>query len=389
MAMALVINKQINDHDSLSFPLILTTTEILNHCNDYEILKMIQLTSSKINDLFTCPSQSVWKQLCHRKRYKFPLKREAARCLFRQSKMIWETIYYQNWRVERNWNDKIYETVQLANPEKRLVKMVNGGTVLGLSVSLDPTDGSVKILDLKHDIQRSKKASGQITSSCLQSGLLIIGKSCGSMTIFRLTENTENTAKLHSKEITSIILYKDFIVSGDIGGQIIKTSQIDPIIPIVLYQSDSGITGLHQNGNEIFATTINGDLIEISHRNNGTIHVKRLDFGEFGSINCITGTKDELIILGTDSGKLNILNRRRGQQTIKLLKASPIISIAADSKRIISGHFDGTISIYTLATGKVFIDDFGGMAPVWSVGIDEISFISSSLSGKVLLRQFL
>lgn len=387
--MSLILNKQIQINDPLSFPLILTV-EILNHCKDYEILKTIQSTSSKINDLFMCPSQSIWKQLCQRNRYKFLLKKEA-RCLFEQTKIIWETIYYQNWRVEMNWNENIYETIQLVNKEKRLVKIVNGGTVLGLTFSLDPTDSSVNILDLKGGYHRSRNISGQITSSCLQSGLLIIGKSCGSMTILRLTDNSEITIKLHSKEITSIILYKDSIVSGDIGGQIIKINHnepIDRIIPMVLYQSDSGITGLQQSWSKIFATTISGILIEISQRTNDTIHIKKLDFGEFGSINCIAGT-DELVILGTYSGNLNILNRRKKQQTVQLLKDSPIISIATDLKRIIAGHFDGTISIYTIETGKVFTANCGETAPVWSVGIDEISFISFSLNGKILLRCFL
>ena len=97
-----------------------------------------------------------------------------------------------------------------------------------------------------------------------------------------------------------------------------------------------------------------------------------------------------MIILGTDTGKVNILNQSKSLQTSKLLRNSPITSIASNSKRIISGHFDGTITIYTIETGNIFVEDSGGkMAPIWSVGIDEISFISSSLNGEIILRSFL
>ena len=388
-----LINKQTNVSDSISnliepFPLILTT-EILKHCQDYKILKKIQSISARINDLFTCPSQSVWKQLCHRNKFKYLLEKET-RSFIRKNKMIWETIYYQNWRVEMNWIKKDYERIriQFTSLNGRLVKMINGGTVLGLSLTVDSTDSHIKILDLKRGCSeiRSRRVSGQITSSCLQGGILILGKSCGSMTITKLSETTEMTLKLHSKEITSIIMYNDFIISGDIGGQIIKSKQN---YQSVLYQSDSGITGLHRNGKEILATTINGILIIISIKKDDKISIKKFDFGEFGSINCIFCT-DEMIILGTDTGKVNILNQSKSLQTSKLLRNSPITSIASNSKRIISGHFDGTITIYTIETGNVFVEDSGGkMAPIWSVGIDEISFISSSLNGEIILRSFL
>ena len=391
-----LINKQNQNGNTLkfsvtdSFPLILTT-EILKYCKDYKILKTIQSTSSTINNLFTCPRQSIWKQLCHLNRYKCVLKKESG-CILKRNRSIWETIYYQNWIVDMNWNNKMFETIRLASTNNRLVKMVNGGTVLGLSFSLDSKEVSASILDFKNGglMIRSMKISGQVTSSCLLRGLLILGKSCGSMTIFRLSENTEITVKFHSKEITSIILFESFIVSGDIGGQIIKSKAdiATTIAPIILYQSDSGVTALNQNGKEIFAATVNGILIKISFRNNDKIFIEKFNFSEFGSINCIASA-DDLLILGTDTGKLNVLNRRTSQQTIKLLTNSPITSIATDSKRIISGHFDGTVSIYTIETENMFIEHFGDKAPVWSVGIDEISFLSSSLNGTVLLRRLL
>ena len=80
--------------------------------------------------------------------------------------------------------------------------MINGGTVLGLSIPVNTLDESVKIVDLKSGGKeiRSKLVSGQITSSCLQGGMLILGKNCGSMTIIKLSDNTEITVKFHSKK---------------------------------------------------------------------------------------------------------------------------------------------------------------------------------------------
>ena len=384
--MALINKQSSSSITSLidSFPLIVTT-EILKHCQDYEILKKIQSTSASINDLFTCPSQSVWKQLCQRNRYKYLLKKEA-KCLIKINKMVWETIYYQNWRVEMNWNKKIYEIVRLNCSDRRLVKMINGGTVLGLSLPVNTLDESVKIIDLKSGGKeiRSKRVSGQITSSCLQGGMLILGKNCGSMTIMKLSDNTEKTVKFHSKEVTAIIMYDDYVISGDIGGQIIKSKENDPM---VLYQSDTGITGLHRKGQEIIATTINGILIVIYLKKDEGIGIRRFYFDEFGSINCVTCT-DNFIILGTDSGNLNILNNRKKQKSVRLLRNSPITSIASDSKRIIAGHFDGTVTIYTVETEDINVFE-DGIGPIWSVGIDETSFVSTSLNGEIIMRSFL
>lgn len=391
-----MINKQLDSFlDSIldSFPLILTT-EILSHCKDYEILKSIQNKFSKINDLFTCPSQAVWKQLCQHHRYKYLLEKN---CLLRRS-FIWEMIYYQNWRVELNWIKMNCEIIRLINPERNLIKLMNDGTSLGLSYSLDSK--LVKIVDLKNGgkpIGEYRNHSGQITSSCLEGGKLILGKSCGSLTIFKISERTEITIKLHSKEITSIILYEeDFIISGDISGQIFKTTHHTQDIgnkSTLLCKNDSGITGLHRKGREIFATTMDGILIKILIRKrDDEIIIKKMNcFDSFGGINCITST-DELLILGTDSGILNILRYgKKGldqKQDEKNKRAAPIISIATDSKRIISGHLDGTISILAIETGEEGVYRWGN-APIWSVGIDEVSFITASLDGEVILRNFL
>lgn len=184
------------------FSLILIN-ELLKYCNDYKTLKTIQMSASSLNDLFTCPSQTVWKQLCQRNEYTFLLRKES-KCLWKRSILIWESIYYQNWKVDLNWNCKKYEFVNLSQMYKDgLVKMFSTG--LSVSIPIE-VDGIIKIWDFKRGIIiDSRKVTGLITSSCLQGNLLVLGKSCGSMTVMRVfctNVKEENTVKYHSKEIS-------------------------------------------------------------------------------------------------------------------------------------------------------------------------------------------
>jgi hypothetical protein len=386
--MALVLAKKDNNSKTNLFSLILTN-ELLKHCNDYNTLKTIQMSASSLNDLFTCPSQTVWKRLCHRYKYNFLLKKEV-RCLWKKSVLIWESIYYQNWKVDFNWDNKKYEISDLSKIFKdSLMKMVN--TALSISIPTE-NDGNISIWDIRRaKVLHSHKVSGLITSSCLQGNLLILGKSCGSMTLLRVLCNLqeEKTIKYHSKEISYIIvdIKNNFIISADIGGQIIKSSLTDTV-PIVLYNnsSGSGITGLILRNNSILATSIDASLIKISLQNHET---KKIGFEDFGSINCITCNNSH-ILMGNDSGQVLLLYKDK----IKIFETrdSPIISISTNSKRVSVGHFNGTISVFTIdddSLRPLFTETKVSKGAVWSLAMDETNLISCSLHGELILRTFL
>lgn len=380
MAAVVVINKPSNSFHSLLL------NELLKHCNDYDTLKTIQLSTSVLNDLFTCPSQSVWKQLCTRNRYTFLLKQEA-RCLLRSTKLVWESIYYQNWKVNLNWSNEKCENVTLFSGS--LTKIINSS--LGISIPLDLVDGTVSICDLKRGLKLfSKRIDGQVTSSNLQGSWLVLGKSCGSMTVIKIfsSDQMELTFKHHSKEISAILIdiKDDSIISGDIGGQIIKSNIKDLSTITVMYQCDSGVTGLHFKDDFIFVTTMDGSLIKIfrSKEKGNDFKFKKFDFSLYGSINCISSCGIDSIVLGTDSGNLITLNAKNAHK-IEYLSASPIISIASLTKRIAAGHFDGKISVFKNGEKTLFTE----MGPVWSLGIDETNLISCSLKGETILRNFL
>lgn len=374
---------------SESFPSVLLN-ELLKHCNDYATLKSIQLSTSALNDLFTCPSQYIWRQLCNRNRYTFLLKREA-RCLLRGKNLIWESIYYQNWKVDINWSNRNCELITLKGS---LIRMITGS--LGVSIPIDPTDNSISICDFKRDALKifSKKVNGQVTSSTTQGNILVLGMNCGSMIIFRIFPSKnevdkEWTVKYHSKEISSIILdpRREFIISGDISGQVIKsnlTRNLDDSI-IILYQCDSSVTGLLLKDEILFITTMNGSLIKISINGDTKKIVERFNFDLYGSINCITAYKSDSIVMGTDSGKLIIVSKTGNRHKVENLSESPIISLAASSKRLAAGHFDGNITVVT-GTERTL---FRGSGPVWSVAIDETTLISSSINGETVIRNFL
>lgn len=387
--MTLIIAKKDKNSRTDLFSLIITN-ELLKHCTDYKILKTIQLSASSLNHLFTCPSQTVWKQLCHRNRYNFLLIKEA-RCLWKRSIFIWESIYYQNWKVNLNWDSKKYEIVDLSKMmfKECLMKMIN--TTLGISIPIE-MNGLLKIWDLKRAaVIESRSVTGLITSSCLQGNLLVLGKSCGSMTVIKLLSNIqeEKTMKYHSKEISFIIIdYKgNSIISADIGGQIIKSGP-DDLVPLVLYHnpSGSGITGLILRNNHLLATSIDSSLIKISLQTN---EIQRIGFESFGSINCIT-SQNEFIFMGTDSGKLIVLYKAK----IKVFETrdSPIISIATNSKRVSVGNFNGTITVFRMKTDSLhplFTEAEINKGAVWSLAMDEINLISCSLNGEIILRTFL
>lgn len=386
--MTLVLEKKDKNSKTDLFSLILTN-ELLKHCNDYNTLKTIQMSASSLNDLFTCPSQTVWKQLCHRNKYNFLLKK-GTRCLWKRSILIWESIYYQNWKVDFNWDNKKYEILDLSKMFKDgLMKMVN--TTLSVSIPIK-NGGDVSIWDLKRiRVLDSRKVTGLITSSCLQGNLLVLGKSCGSMTVLRVlcSLKEEKTMKYHSKEISYIIIdiKNNCIISADIGGQIIQSS-LDDAVPIVLYHnpSGSGITGLILRNNYILATSIDSSLIKISLQSN---QKRKIGFEDFGSINCIT-CYNLHIIMGTDSGKLILLHKDK----VKIFKTrdSPIISIDTSSKRIAVGHFDGTISVFKIKDDSLhllFTETEINKGPVWSLAMDEINLGSCSLNGEIIMRTFL
>jgi hypothetical protein len=386
--MTLVLVKKDNNSKTDLFSLILTN-ELLKHCNDYNTLKTIQMSASSLNYLFTCPSQTVWKRLCHRYKYNFLLKKEA-RCLWKRSVLIWESIYYQNWKVDFNWDNKKYEISDLNKIFKdSLMKMVN--TTLSISIPIE-SDGFISIWDVKRvKILYSHKVSGLITSSCLQGNLLILGKSCGSITVLKVlcSLQEEKTIKYHSKGISYIIvdIKNNCIISADIGGQIIKSS-LNDAVPIVLYHnsSGSGITGLILRNNSILATSIDASLIEISLQNYKT---KKIGFDNFGSINCISSNNSH-ILMGNDSGQLLLLYKGK----IKIIETadSPIISISANSKRVSVGHFNGTISVLIIdgdSLRPLFTETKVCKGAVWSLAMDEINLISCSLQGELILRTFL
>ena len=387
--MALVIKK--NDKNSRSdlFSLILTS-EILKHCNDYKTLKTIQMSTTALNDLFTCPSQAVWKQLCHKNKYSFLLRKEA-KCLWKRSILIWESIYYQNWKVDFNWNTKKYEIVDLSKMFKDgLMKMVNA--YLSISIPIE-IDGILRIWDLKRGILLdSRKVKGLVTSSCLQGNLLVLGKVCGSMTVLKIFCNLEEekTMKHHSKEISSIVIdiKNGYIISADIGGQIIRSSLIDSV-PVILYHSSSGsgVTSLILKKDYIFATSMDSSLIKVSIQNK---EFKKWEFKDCGSINCMT-TLNSIILMGTDSGTVLMTNKGK-VGVFETTRNSPIISIAANSKRVSVGHFDGTVTVFTHKNGilePLFVETQKNKGAIWSLAMDEISLVSCALNGEIILRNFL
>lgn len=386
--MALVLENRDKNSKTVLFSLILTN-ELLKHCNDYETLKTIQMSASSLNDLFTCPSQTVWKQLCYRNKYNFLLKKEA-RCLWKRSILIWESIYYQNWKVDYNWDNKKYEISDLSKMFKDgLMKMVS--TTLSVSIPIK-NDGNVSIWDLKRlKVLDSRKVTGLITSSCLQGNLLVLGKSCGSMTVLKVLCNLqeEKHMKYHSKEISYIMIdiKNNCIISADTGGQIIKYSLYDAV-PVVLYHnpSASGITGLILRNSYILATSIDSSLIKLSLESN---EIRKIGFEDFGSINCIAFYNLH-ILMGTDSGKLILMHKDK----VKIFETrdSPIISLAINSKRVSVGHFDGTISVFKIKDDSLqlmYAETEINKAGVWSLAMDEINLVSCSLNGEIIMRTFL
>lgn len=391
--MTLVLKKNNQNSASDLFPLILLK-DLLKYCNDYGTLKTIQQSTTTLNDLFTCPSQLIWKQLCARKRYHYLLKREA-RCLLKRSSLIWETIYYQNWKLDRNWMNKRYEISDLGKKiglNKNLTRMINGRASIGLSIPIDFENENISLWDFKRGLLLSSELlKGQVTSSCLQGNYLVLGKSCGSMTIIKMftSEKWTRTVKHHSKEISAIAidLKDESIVSGDVCGQVI-VCKIDGD-PIVLYQhpSHSGITALLLQPDCYLATTIDGYLLEFKSKRS----TKSFCFTELGSINCIAES-NESVLMGTDSGKLIVAKRRRGFSFEETGNTSPIISIAADAKKVVTGHFDGSITAFSIkldgSLRKLFTENGVNRGAVWSIGIDEQTLLSCSLNGEVILRRF-
>lgn len=390
--MTLVLTK--NDHNPASdlFPLIFMN-DLLKYFNDYGTLKTIQQSTTALNDLFICPSQLIWKQLCSRNRYHYVLRKES-RCLLKRFSLIWETIYYQNWKLDRNWINKQYEIMDIGKKmriNKNLTRMINGRASIGLSIHLE--DLNVRLWDFKRGtLLFSEQVHGQVTSSCLQANYLALGMKNGSMTIIKLFTNDKwtRTVKYHSKEISAVFidLREETIVSGDVGGQIIKFKILESN-PEIVYQtaSGSGITALLLQSDHLLGTTIDGYFIKL-----GSKSIKRYCFSYLGSINCMAESNDK-VLMGTDSGKLIVSNRRQGFRFEETSSESPIISIAADATKIVTGHFDGSITAFSVkldgSLKKLFTENNVNKGAVWSVGIYEQGLVSCSTNGEVILRRFL
>lgn len=393
-----------NKSESESFSTIIT--ELVKWCDDYEVLKTIQSSTSVINDLFTCPSQSIWKQLCARSRFTMLLKRES-KSIIKRSKLVWESIYYQNWRVNFNWMNNKYAlhdiSASFGGKEAILMKMIN--TAIGISIV--PRLGQyfdvseVTLWDLKRgNPMEMVQVRGQVTCTALKGNKLAFGMACGSIQISTVLCNEKlqegSVVKIHSKGVSSIVIEKDFIVSADVGGQIlsfpIKFQSTDS--PIVLFDGQSsGITSLLVKGQVIYAATQDGSLISINRAFPNPI-VKRETFSESGSINCILEF-DGNLYLGADSGDVirtnwkgkRISTFRQGSST----SSSPIVCMATDlKKRIAVGQFNGAISILSmgLKSLKSSSEHVSRNGPIWSLGIDEVSLLSSSINGQILLYNY-
>lgn len=182
----------------------------------------------------------------------------------------------------------------------------------------------------------------------------------------------------------------NFIISADIGGQIIK-STLTETVPEILYHNStgSGITCVILRDDQIMATSIDNSMIKISLSSKEIL--KKSFESDLGSINCIASL-NSFILMGTDSGKLIVLSKMGRIKFIETRRNSPIISIAANSKRIAIGHFDGSITVFTFKgeSFKPLFTEIGtSKGAIWSLAIDEISLISCSLNCEVILRKFL
>ena len=120
----------------------------------------------------------------------------------------------------------------------------------------------------------------------------------------------------------------------------------------------------------------------------------KIDLDSFGSLNCIERGDGHKIIIGTDSGKV-IMAKEAEFQILETDCDSPITAMAVTNDfRIVIGHFNGTISAFKFKSKdngwyKCFKEDDPSNGPIWSFGIDEVSMISCSLNGSVVLRKYL
>lgn len=380
---------------------LLIFQDLIRHCSDYNALKTIQQSSSALNALFTCPSQIVWRQLCQQQQYTNLLDRTSMR-----AKQIWELLYYQNWKVDKNWLGAIFILALLEcgtdalhkrplrnqqnavmadlRPNRHIVSFVNGGASYALSFALDLCEGFVSLWDLKRGIRLDRRRSlGAISSFLLHKNTLILGKHDGSLQICSFLKDPI-VIKHHPTEVTAIIAIEDdLIVSADSQGNIMQC-KLDGSAAKVLYRHpDAAINALLFVDGSIITGSNNGHLIKLTDT---SIHVYY--FHEFGAINCVCKGLKDSVLVGTDSGTLLCLSN---EAVVEVLVNAlvPITAISSDGKRIAVGCFDGTVAVYQLPSFEEILRLKNHLGPIWSLGIDACYLLTSSLDGIVLSRNFL
>jgi hypothetical protein len=374
--------------------------DLLRHFSDYRELKTVQQSSSALNALFTCPSQIVWRRLCQQQQYTNLLDRTSLR-----TRQIWELLYYQNWKVDKNWLGAIFILALLEcgtdalhkrplrnqqnavmadlRPNRHILSFINGGASYALSFALELCEGFVLLWDLKRGIRLDRRRSlGAISSYLLHKNTLILGKNDGTLQICSFLKDPV-IIKHHPTEVTAIIAgTEDSIISADSQGNVLQC-KLDGAEARVLYRHpEAAISALLYVDGSIIASSITGHLIKLTE---ASIHVYY--FHQFGAINCLCKGLTNSIVAGTDSGTLLYLSNDVVVE-VAVNASVPITAISCDGKRLAVGCFDGTVAVYQMPRCDEILRFRNHLGPIWSVGIDACCLLTSSLDGTVLSRNF-
>lgn len=378
--------------------------DLLKHCTDYSTLKTVQKSSSVMNALFTCPSQTVWRQLCKQQNYQNLLDRASKR-----NNRVWECLYYQNWKVDRNWLGAVFILALLElgldalhkrpfrnhlnavmadlRPSQNILSFVNGGVSFAVSFAADLSDGFVSLWDLRRGMRLDRcRSFGAISSFLLHKNTLYLGKHDGLIQLCSFLKEPQ-TIRIHPAEVTVIIAgWNESIISANAQGSIVQCS-LDGSQPKELYRHpDSSInTLLLLNEETLFAGTDNGCLIKLVPDST----IKIYYFYEFGALNCLTRNGEAGLLIGTDSGRVLGFDVE-SEQLIEIMinDQEPITAISADKKRLAVGCFDGTVVVLEIEGFREILRLKNHFGPIWSIGIDACYLLTSSLDGIALSRNF-
>ena len=404
-------NPSVSEHPHLDrFDLSsLFQTALVPYCKDYSVLKSLQQTSSRLHGLLACPSQQIWRQLCRLCSYSKLFSKE--RLL--SKKLIWESVYFQNWSVMENWEAGRYE-IRAVDFHDRSVELLKDDSVgpstrrssiprIMLAKSSPRKESLVTFLTTHKALYQSSLdfslwdlGSGvqvvhqiifekdEVTASVLCEGKLVLGHSSGKLQVINVHQRRiQFSERYHDAQITAIkVATNGDIFTADMHGSVKLNGK-------ECLRCDANVISIIGR-DPVVVVAVDGQVLQL------TGHGRAARSTNLGMENVNCAVLDEsgggrILVAGTDDGQLIYYDLDAETRMVACVKEdTPITSLCLTSTHLMAGTFTGHILVYRWPDLRLLFEDSNHRAPIWSLVADEENLMSSAVdSSPVLRRRFL